>query len=390
MTKRFKKIQELAGKLKGLIFVGTGNLTSTAMGAIFWFFIAALMSTEEYGEISYVLSIGGIVGSLALIGAPDTITVFSAKGEKPQGSYFFITIIAAIVSSIILLIFIQNIELSLYVIGYVIFTLAIADVLGKKKFKDYSKYLISQKIIFIVISVCLFYIIGPKGIIFGFALSFFPYFMRIYFGFKETKIETKIIKSHMRFSLNNYAGDLAKAFSGHVDKLIIGPLLGFSLLGNYALGIQVLMVFTLLPSIMFTYILPNEAGGNPSKKMKKIAILVAILIGFIGSIAVPSILSSVLPKYSEATDVIRIISFAVIPNTITLMYRSKFLSQNNSFPLMIAGIIYVIVQVACIFTLGMIYDVNGIASALLIAAISQAIFLFIVDKKKKESLQPNL
>ncbi len=389
MTNPFKKIQDFVNKIQGLIFVGTGNIASTAMGAIFWFFLASLMMTEDYGEISYVLSIGGIVGTIALLGAPDTITVFSAKGKKIQGSYFFIAIIGSIVSAIVLLIFVKRIELSLYIIGYIIFTLAIADVLGKKKFKDYSKYLVSQKILFILISITLFYLIGPKGIIFGYALSFFPYVVRIYLGFKETKIEKSIIKTHLRFSLNNYATDLSKAFSGNIDKLIIGPLLGFSLLGNYALGIQVLMLLTLLPSIIFTYVLPNEAGGNPSKKIKKIAILISVIIGVGGSIFAPMILPIFLPKYIHAADIIRIISFAVIPNTIAMMYRSKFLSNNNSFPLMIGGIIYVIVQVSGIVSLGTIWGINGIASSLLLAASAQAIFIIIVDFKSKKYIQKN-
>ena len=114
MTNSFKKIQDFVNKIRGLIFVGTGNIASTAMGAIFWFFIASLMMTEDYGEISYVLSIGGIVGTIALLGAPDTITVFAAKGKKIQGSYYFIAIIASIISSIVLLILVEKIELSLY------------------------------------------------------------------------------------------------------------------------------------------------------------------------------------------------------------------------------------------------------------------------------------
>jgi O-antigen/teichoic acid export membrane protein len=389
MTNSFKKIQDFVNKIRGLIFVGTGNIASTAMGAIFWFFIASLMMTEDYGEISYVLSIGGIVGTIALLGAPDTITVFAAKGKKIQGSYYFIAIIASIISSIVLLILVEKIELSLYIIGYIVFTLAIADVLGKKKFKDYSKYLVTQKIIFIVISITLFYLIGPKGIIFGYAFSFLPYVYRIYLGFKETQIKKTIIKTHLRFSLNNYATDLSKAFSGNIDKLIIGPLLGFSLLGNYALGMQVLMLLTLLPSIIFTYVLPNEAGGNPSKKIKKIAILISVIIGVMGSIFAPMILPIFLPKYIHAIDIIRIISFAVIPNTIAMMYRSKFLSNNNSFPLMIGGIIYVIIQVCGILSLGIIMGINGIAISLLLASSAQAIFLVIVDFKSKKHIQKN-
>jgi O-antigen/teichoic acid export membrane protein len=387
MINFLKKIQNFLNKIQGLIFVGTGNVASTAMGAVFWFFIASLMMTEEYGEISYLLSIGGIVGTIALLGVPDTITIFVAKGKKIQGSYYFIAIIASIVSAIVLLILVEKIELSLYVIGYIIFTLAIADVLGKKKFKDYSKYLVIQKILFILISITLFYLIGPKGIIFGYAFSFLPYIVRIYLGFKETKIEKTIIKTHLRFSLNNYATDLSKTFSGNVDKLIIGPLLGFSLLGNYALGIQVLMLLTLLPSIIFTYILPNEAGGNPSKKIKKIAILISVIIGLSGSIFAPMALPIFLPKYIYAAEIIRIISFAVIPKTVSMMYRSKFLSNNNSFPLMIGGIIFVIVQVSGIVSLGTMWGINGIASSLLLAASAEAIFLVIIDFKFRKHIQ---
>ena len=387
MINFLKKIQNFLNKIQGLIFVGTGNVASTAMGAVFWFFIASLMMTEEYGEISYLLSIGGIVGTIALLGVPDTITIFVAKGKKIQGSYYFIAIIASIVSSIVLLILVEKIELSLYIIGYIVFTLAIADVLGKKKFKDYSKYLVIQKILFILISITLFYLIGPKGIIFGYAFSFLPYIVRIYLGFKETKIEKTIIKTHLRFSLNNYATDLSKTFSGNVDKLIIGPLLGFSLLGNYALGIQVLMLLTLLPSIIFTYILPNEAGGNPSKKIKKIAILISVIIGLSGSIFAPMALPIFLPKYIYAAEIIRIISFAVIPKTVSMMYRSKFLSNNNSFPLMIGGIIFVIVQVSGIVSLGTMWGINGIASSLLLAASAEAIFLVIIDFKFRKHIQ---
>ena len=120
MINFLKKIQNFLNKIQGLIFVGTGNVASTAMGAVFWFFIASLMMTEEYGEISYLLSIGGIVGTIALLGVPDTITIFVAKGKKIQGSYYFIAIIASIVSAIVLLILVEKIELSLYVIGYII------------------------------------------------------------------------------------------------------------------------------------------------------------------------------------------------------------------------------------------------------------------------------
>jgi len=383
-----KKIRDTISKLKDLLFIGSANVTGTAIGAAFWFLIASFLTTEEYGEISYIISIGSIVAAIASLGVPGTILVYTAKGEKVQASYYFISIVAGLVSSIVLFIIFEKIELGLYVIGYVIFSLAVSDILGRKKYKDYSKYLISQKIIFVTLALTLYFLIGPSGIILGFALSFFPYIIRIIIGFKESQIKKSILKLHFRFTLNNYANDLSRSLSGNLDKLIIGPLLGFALLGNYALGLQFLSLLAILPNIVFQYILPQEASGNPSKRMKKFTILISVGIATLGSILGPTILPIFLPNYGEAGDVIRIISFAVIPITINLMYKSKFLSNNKSFPALLGAITFVIIQVLGIITLGQLYTVNGIAMSLLIAASSETLLLVILDqylKRKKLS-----
>lgn len=382
-----KRIKETISRLKDLIFVGSANVAGTAIGSAFWLVVASLLSTEEYGEISYIISIGSIVAAVATLGVSGTILVYTAKGEKVQASYFSISIIASIVSSIILFIIFEKIELSLYVIGYVIFSLAVSDILGRKKYKNYTKYLISQKIIFVGLAFGLFYLIGPSGIILGFGLSFFPYIIRIVKGFQESTIEKSILKLHFRFTMNNYANDLTRSLSGNLDKLIIGPLLGFALLGNYALGMQFLSLLAILPNIVFQYVLPQEASGNPSKKIKNFTILIATGIAILGSLLGPIILPIFLPDYSDAGDVVRIISFAVVPIAINLMYKSKFLSNNKSFPALLGAITFVTIQVIGIVTIGQWYMVNGIAMSLLIAAISESIVLVILDQYLKRNKQ---
>ena len=187
--------------------------------------------------------------------------------------------------------------------------------------------------------------------------------------------------------MNNYANDLTRSFSGNLDKLIIGPLLGFSLLGNYALGLQFLSLLAILPNIVFQYVLPQEASGNPSKKIKKITILISVGIAILGSFLGPIVLPIFLPNYSEATDVIRIISFAVIPSTINLMYKSKFLSNDHSFPALLGAITFIVIQIIGIVTIGQLYTVMGIAASLLIAAVSESIVLVILDQYLKRNKQ---
>ncbi len=71
--------------------------------------------------------------------------------------------------------------------------------------------------------------------------------------------------------INNYALTIEKVLNGQVDKLIIAPIFGFALLGNYALSIQFLSIMLIIPSIVFQYTLSQDATGNLSKKIKKVS-----------------------------------------------------------------------------------------------------------------------
>ena len=73
--------------------------------------------------------------------------------------------------------------------------------------------------------------------------------------------------------MNSYGVDITKSLGGNIDKLIIAPLLGFALLGNYHLGIQFLMLLSILPSIVLQYTLPHDATGNTNPKLIKVCIL---------------------------------------------------------------------------------------------------------------------
>ena len=124
-----------------------------------------------------------------------------------------------------------------------------------------------------------------------------------------------------------------------MDKIIIGPIFGFALLGNYALGMQFYMVFLIIPTIVFQYILPRDASGNPSIVLKKITILASIGIASLGIVFSPMVIKFLFPGFIEATIIVQIISLAVIPGTINYMYISKFLGNlQNKIILMSSGI----------------------------------------------------
>ena len=99
--------------------------------------------------------------------------------------------------------------------------------------------------------------------------------------FKKTKIDFKILKPKFGFMMNNYALTIEKVLNGQVDKLIIAPMFGFAILGNYALSIQILSIMSILPSIVFQYTLSQDASGKSSSWIKKFSILSSKLMEFL-------------------------------------------------------------------------------------------------------------
>ena len=314
------------------------------------------------------------------MGLGNVIIVYTAKGEKIPPPMFVVGIISSVISLIAVFLIFSQIGVSLYILGYVIFNLATAEMLGRKQYKNYSFYLVIQKILMVGFALLFYYLIGLEGVILGIALSFFPYVSRIYKSLKNNKIDFSLVRPRLGFIINSYALDLSRTFGGYADKLIIAPLLGFAILGNYQLGIQVLSILGILPGIVYQYILPRDSSGESNKKLKKLTIIVAICIAGLGYILAPIILPVMFPKFTESIEVVQIVSISVIPSTINLMYISKFLGNELSKIVLIGSGIFLGVQIISIFILGELLGVNGVALALVLGASSEAIFLVSINK----------
>ncbi|WP_101477061.1 hypothetical protein [Candidatus Nitrosotalea bavarica] len=385
MSASLNKVNRILAKFKDLTTLGSANLLSTAISGIFWFYVASLLGTANYGEISYFIAMASIASTVSFLGASTTTIVFTAKGEKILSTLFAITVISTSIAAVILFILFKNFGVSLYVIGSLVFSLSTADILGRKLYKDYSKYLITQKILFVGFALGFYYLIGPQGIILGYAVSFLPYFTRIYHGFKESKTNVSLIRPHFGFMMNSYVLDLSRTFSGQTDKLIVAPMLGFALLGNYQLGLQFLSLLGMIPNIVYQYILPHDSTGRSNKKLKRATILVSVILAASGILLAPLVLPHLFPKFKESIGVIRIISLAIIPLSINLIYISKFLGAERSRIVLVGSGIYLLTQILSIFTLGKIYGVNGVAGAYVLASFAEAIYLITIDRVTRKN-----
>ena len=370
---------------KDLASVGFANIVGSGISAIFWLYLASIVEPTKYGEIHYFIAIAAFAQIISLIGSSNVLTVYTAKKIKIQATLFFISLLIAVGSTIVIIVIFFRFDAGLLVLGYVIFEMINAVLLGRKNYIEYSKYFLTQKILMLVFGIGFYYLIGFDGVLYGLVLSFVPYTVLIFREFKETKIDFGLLKSRKGFIASNYAMDISGRMGSSIDKLIVAPLLGFALLGNYSLALQFFIILYVIPTIIFKYLLPQDASNNPNNKLKQTAILLSVAISVFGIIVFPHIISNFFPKFIEVTDAIQIMSIAIIPAMLSMIYTSKLLGLEKSKFVLISKIIATSSLIIGFIVLGPILGIIGLASVFVLTAVFEASFLFSVTKIKKLS-----
>jgi O-antigen/teichoic acid export membrane protein len=373
--------REFLKKSKNLTALGSSYILSNAISAVFWLFLASILEVEEYGELGYLLAIVGTVGAFGLIGSNNTLTVYVAKGVKIQATIFFTTLIAGAVLSIGLLVFTQNILISFYPLALIIFSTVIFDLLGKKAFTNYGKYLVIQRILMVTFALIFLEIWGINGIIFGYTLSLGVFVFLIFKAFQEGKIDFKLLKDRKKFILNSYGTHVLEVIGINIDKLIIFPMFGALILGPYQLGFQIFVILLIIPNIVTQYTLPHDATGVKNKSLKKFTMIISGIITGLVVILSPPLIPIFFPKFIEAIEVIQIMGFALIPTALSLILTSELLGKENSRSVILSNIVGIIVLIIGIVVLGEIMGLLGLALSLVIGKILQCVALLILKNR---------
>ena len=370
---------------KGLFSIGFADIAGSGISAFFWLYIASQLSPDAYGEIIYFISIAGLAQLVSLIGSSNALTVYTAKNIKIQSTLFFVSILATAISLAVITIFLDRIDVGLLAVGYVIFSLVNSVMLGKKLFVKYSKLILSQKILTVVLGVGLYFVFDVYGIIYGLALSYIPHLIIFVREFSRTKIDFTLLKPRKGFIMNNYVMNLAAGLGGIIDKLIIAPVLGLALLGNYSLAAQMVTMMMVFSAVVYKYLLPLDASGESTKKIRKIALILSIIIAVLGVTILPNVIDWIFPKFIDAKDAIQIMSIGVIPGTISILYGSKFLAMEKSKIVMTPKLISLGIIIGGFLYFGPIYGTVGLAWVIVAALTQESIFLFIMNRTLKAS-----
>ena len=252
---------------RGLAIIGSADLIGNSISAVFWLVIASLLLVEEYGEISYFIAIASL-GICCVVGSPETLMVFSTKHQKIIPTLLLLTLIFAVAASLIAFIIIQSFEIIFLLFSFIVLEVSITLLLGKKLYAKYSKFLLTQKILQFAIGIGLSFSLGVNGVLIGIALANFTLIPIFYKELRYYKIDLSLLKPKKEFIINTHMIYLISVLRRDIDKIIVVPILGFTVLGNFALTLQFFAIMMIISSISYKYLLPKDVSGEKNVKLK--------------------------------------------------------------------------------------------------------------------------
>ena len=366
--------------LKGLALIGSADIIGNAVSAIFWLVVASLLLVEEYGEISYFIAIASL-GICCVVGSPETLMVFSTKHQKIIPTLLLLTLIFAVAASLIAFVIVQRFEIIFLIFSFIVLEVSITLLVGKKLYTKYSKFLLTQKILQFAIGISLYFLLGVNGVLIGIALANFSLIPIFYKELRYYKIDLSLLKPKKEFIINTHLIYLISVFRRDIDKIIVVPILGFTVLGNFALTLQFFTIMMIISSISYKYLLPKDVSGEKNVKLKIFLILISIIIAFLGFVFSPFFIENFFTKFSESIIPIQIVSFAVIPTTISVILFSKILALEKSRFLIVANSVQLCVILIATIFLGILYGIIGVTIAFVLGNTVHAITLAVINYK---------
>jgi O-antigen/teichoic acid export membrane protein len=379
------KLIQLIAPGRDLLFVTAGNTTGALVSAIFWLFIASLLSVHDYGLVNYYLSLSLLLSVLSLLGLNTTVITFLAKGNnRLQFQANQLVLISNCLAIIPLVILIKHIPAGLLILGISFYTMSWAEILGKKEYRKYAIVVIVQRSLQVILSLLLYYFIGLDGLILGFASSTLLLSYNFFKSLKQAKpLQFNELAHKSSFIIDNYFQAISNTVILYMDKILIAPLFGFGVLGLYQISFQFLLFLSVIPLSLFHFLLPREAAQLHTKKFVVIGLITAVVSSIVFFIAIPTIIGLFFPHFTEAIQASQIMIFSIIPMTFNSVLISKLFGREKSRPVLLTTAIYIFVLLLLMTQLGHILGLLGLAISVIISSTVQSIALFAMSRGNK-------
>jgi len=368
-------------KLKELLSLGAFNISASIILALFWLYLASILPKTQYGELGFLFSIVNMGAAISLMGFRSVVVVYESKNENVFSSSFILVLIAANISAGITFVLTQNVMISILIIGIVIFEIILSGLNSHQRYRSFSKHKIIRAVIIVIFAIIFYEYFGINGILLGYFVSSLLILKDLKSVIKYKQIKFSLLKPKIPFMLHSYAMRLTEVFIRYGDKLLIGSLFGFTLLGSYYFAIQYLFLLITIPHSLSVYLIPQESQGKKNKNIKIFSIAFSCLIATVSVLVIPYGINAFLPKYEESIISMQILSVGIIPLFITTIQDSEFFGQEKSRIVLFGSVFQSAFYIISIIVFGQMYGLIGLSIGFVLAVTIRAIFYFLIRKK---------
>jgi len=364
---------------KNFSYLGIGRVVALFLQALFYLLFASILEPELYGRLNVILALAGTFATLSRFGLGFTIQVFQSKKDSTSSNQIkTLFLVSTTAASLILLPI--DIFAALLCFGMSLFIMYQQDLLGLKKYKKFMISSLVRSSLFFVIPILLYYAFEIPGIVLGMAIaSIIP---SIFF-FKDLKIKPFFdLKNRYKVLFQNFLVDTS-GLSVMIDKLLISYLYGFFIVGVYQFNLQVLMALQVLPGVLFSYLISEEATGATHKKISQLVFLASIGIVVAVIVVSPIFVEEFFPKYSEGILALQIIVLTIIPQAIGAKFSAKLIAREST-KIGYVSLINIATLLVIIAIFGEIYGLVGLSIAVLISTSIGVIITYFLYRNLKK------
>lgn len=365
----------------GFLQVAIGQAGAVAIGAVFWFLMARLLEPGDYGHINWLISIAMFASMCCVLGWGKTVITYYSKEGRDEllGGATAIVLVASLAVGVAMSLLVEPL-IGPLIVGLSLFSMVISAELGGRRYKRYKWICVAPKFIALLLAMAMYFWIGLFGVLLGYAI---PYLI---FGLLSLRYLYKSnpgigeARKKTGFALKAFGVDITTGSTSLLDKILIGSVFGMVTLGLYQLAYQIFAALSVLPGVLFYYLLPEKSAGTKTKPIETLGILTSVALAALVIVLSPWIIPWIFPSFAESVRVIQIMGLGIIPYTIAITKMSELYARERPGMVLISYLPALAVGTAGILVLGSYFGGIGLATSAVLLQTTLAIMLLLRAK----------
>jgi len=316
---------------RGLAYVAVAQLSATILGTVFWLLLARIIHPFAYGHLAWLISVGMIASAACLLGLGKTSVSYYPKERKEEllrGSAFVVLALSSAVGVAISLAI--DPWLGPLIVGLSTFSIATYLELAKRDYRRYMWAWVSARSVALVLPIAIYCAWGMvDGILLGLSMAY------LVAGFLSLRRfppvpNLRAVCDKLRFTGGSWGADIAGVSANFLDKILIGTLFGWTVLGTYQFAYRIFLLFAVFPQILFFYLLPEKSAEREVRRIELLGVLLSVGLAGLVYLSAPLAIPRIFPDFTDGTRAVQVMGLAIIPLVIAKIRTSEFYSQGRA------------------------------------------------------------